>query len=109
MNEPRHRIRRLRRARGMSQKELAVAVGLKHTAVNKWEAGTNEGWRLRLDRLCRALRCEPEEILFGRQALTERGYNVGLQFDDLTAKQQELIFSLLDALSKPAEAEIASQ
>ena len=41
-NEFQHRLKELRTAKGISQKELGQAIGATYSAISYWEKGINE-------------------------------------------------------------------
>lgn len=56
-------IRRLRRSKGLSQKELAERLGVSCQAVSKWERGVNLPDILLLPALCATLGISADELL----------------------------------------------
>ena len=60
------RIRILREAQGMTQAQLAKAVGVTRGAVAQWELGIALNVRLQpFLRLCDVLRTDPHYLIFG--------------------------------------------
>lgn len=57
------KIRQLRERRGMTQKQLADALGLSQVAICLWETGENVPTIQNLYRLADILGCEPGELL----------------------------------------------
>lgn len=57
------KIRQLREQRGMTQKQLADALGLSQVAICLWETGENVPTIQNLYRLADILGCEPGELL----------------------------------------------
>lgn len=55
-------LRRLRRLRGMTQADLAEAVGVWPQTVRAWEAGKAEPRPHAFRRLCEVLGASPEEL-----------------------------------------------
>lgn len=55
-------LKELRRAAGLSQRELADALGVSYTAVNKWELGRSWPAAPMLPRLASALGCSIDEL-----------------------------------------------
>jgi transcriptional regulator with XRE-family HTH domain len=53
------KLRQARKAAGMTQKELAQAVELKHNAVSNWEKGVSSPDPDTIRRLCEILRMPP--------------------------------------------------
>ena len=56
------KIRALREAKGLSQAELAEALGLDQTTVSAWERGVSEPTVFNLRRLADLLGVEPGEL-----------------------------------------------
>lgn len=57
------KIRRYREAAGMSQRQLAVALGIDQSAVSFWETGKSEPTLFNLRRLADVLGCKPADLL----------------------------------------------
>lgn len=57
------KIRQLRERLGMTQKQLADALGLSQVAICLWETGENVPTIQNLYRLADILGCEPGELL----------------------------------------------
>jgi transcriptional regulator with XRE-family HTH domain len=57
------RIRELRKARGMTQADLAKLVGVDQSAVAQWETGTSGPHRKNLAKLAQILECTVDELL----------------------------------------------
>lgn len=57
-----HRIRKLRKAKNLSQQELATKLGVDRSTIAKWETGTNSPRMNRLIQLTRVLGCSLEEL-----------------------------------------------
>ena len=53
------KLRQARKAAGMTQKELAEAVELKHNAISNWEKGISSPDPATIRRLCDILRMQP--------------------------------------------------
>jgi len=56
-------LKYIRKNEGMSQKELALKVGVNQTAVSKWERGDNNPSLEKLIRISEALNCSLEELI----------------------------------------------
>lgn len=65
------KLRLARKSAGMTQKELAAAVGAKHNSVSNWEKGQNHPDTDTIRRLCTALRVEAN-YFFGEQTAAPR-------------------------------------
>lgn len=57
------KIRVLREAKGMTQTELAVALGLDQTTISAWERGVAEPTVFNLRRLAGVLGVSPADLL----------------------------------------------
>ena len=57
------RIRRIRKDRGLSQKDFAVKLGVSNSRVSNWEQGINRPDADILAQICRVLNVSPGEIL----------------------------------------------
>ena len=57
------KIRQARENAGLSQKQLAEALGLDQSAVSKWETGKSEPVIHNLRRLADILGCRPADLL----------------------------------------------
>ena len=65
------RIRRLRKSRGLSQKDFAGRLGVSNSRVSNWEQGINRPDADILAQICRVLNVSPSEILNVRIAEEE--------------------------------------
>lgn len=56
-------LKRLREQKGMSQRELAIAMGMGLTAIQKYEYGNNKSIPFAtLEKFCQVLDCQPSEL-----------------------------------------------
>ncbi len=67
MTEFRERLYQLRKARGLSQEELANIVGVSRQAVQKWEAGTSRPDMDNLDQLSQYFGVSLDYLVRGRE------------------------------------------
>ena len=62
------RLLEQRKAAGLSQEQLAEIVGMAQADISRIETGKTSAISLDvLDRLCKALRCEPGDLLVRRR------------------------------------------
>lgn len=55
-------ITELRKAKGMTQRDLARAIGANPVSVSKWESGRMKPKGETLEKLSKVLECAPEDI-----------------------------------------------
>lgn len=58
-----NKLRKLRLAKGLTQKELADKIGVKHNEVSRWELGMNKFGIKNAIKLSIALECEITDLL----------------------------------------------
>lgn len=98
-------IKKYRREKGMTQKELADALGVKNTTVSMWEVGSNLMPAEVLVEVCRVLGVSLNEIgADDEKEKTSAGADARLNefislFSDLPDEKKEIALSLLKALS----------
>ena len=103
------RLRGLRRARGLTQEELAQATGVSRSAVAQWETG-RAGLANKLQEIAAALKVPTRDLRlrviptdpFARQQLRADEGNLLMNFRALELEDQELIVRLLHRLTKCA-------
>ncbi|MBQ1705450.1 MAG: helix-turn-helix transcriptional regulator [Clostridia bacterium] len=64
-------LRLARKNAGLTQKQLADAVGAKHNSVSNWEKGQNQPDAETIQRLCRALKVEANHFFDAGDGLSE--------------------------------------
>ncbi len=74
------RIRKFRKARNLSQKELAERIGVSNGRVSNWEQGLNRPDADMIVDICMALTVSPSELL-----------NVHLSDDELTEQERKVV------------------
>lgn len=94
------RVRETRIARGMTQQELADAIGMKsRSTINKIELGSRNTKLDTATKIARALNADPDYLVFGdeedRKAEIERLFNL------LPDDQQESVLSFLRSMLGP--------
>ena len=72
------KLRQARKAAGMTQKELAQAVELKHNAVSNWEKGISSPAPDTIRRLCEILRMPPNFFFDTEESATLSGVEFAL-------------------------------
>lgn len=55
-------IKELRKARGLSQEELACIIGTERSTISKWETGEAKPRTDLLVKLAKALRCKIDDL-----------------------------------------------
>jgi len=109
MEEIGERIARLRKARGMTQAELAQQIEVSQNVISNYEAGTV---RLSADmaiKLAKALKVSTDELLGVKnssenEALPSRRILRRLaRFDTLPKRKQDALLQTIDAVLKSAE------
>ena len=59
-----NKISELRKAKGITQREIAIALDVTETTIYNWEKGINSStWIERVIKLCEILNCEPKDLL----------------------------------------------
>ena len=97
------RLRALRDERGMTQVELAQAMGIHQTNLSQMERGIRGVGTRQLLKLCRALKVSPDKILgSSKQEPAMAPRNTRLQrrmrrVEQLPAQHQEAVVKMLDA------------
>jgi len=99
------RLRALRRSRGMTQTELADALGTHYTSVSHVERGLRGLTIQQLVKLAKALRVSADEILFEPKASKEKAQpgNGRLlrrlqRIEELPRADQRFVLKILDEL-----------
>ena len=91
------RIREMREARGMTQHELALACGYtSRSTINKIEKGAYETRLSTIQKIAKALNCDPDYLVFGnREEMIDEIKKI---FDQLDPEQQEATLAFLRSL-----------
>lgn len=59
-----NKISELRKAKGITQRDLAIAFGVTESTISHWEKEeTCTDWIKRVIKLCEKLNCEPKDLL----------------------------------------------
>ncbi len=72
------KLRQARKAAGLTQKELAQAVELKHNAVSNWEKGISSPDPATIRRLCEILRMPPNFFFEAEESAALSGVEFAL-------------------------------
>ena len=72
------KLRQARKAAGMTQKDLAEAVALKHNAVSNWEKGISSPGPEMIRKLCNILRMPPNFFFDTQEEETLSGVEFAL-------------------------------
>ena len=94
----------LRQKNGLTQKDVAEAIGTTATQISKLENGERKLAPEWLERLSVALHCTKAELLGEEPAteLTEKEKVMLETFQKLTPEQQAMIQTIADSLAQPA-------
>lgn len=97
MKEIADRIKEARLAKGMTQDELAKALGLKsRSSINKMEKNTYEIGLDRLKQIARVLDVDPDYLAFGNTE--DKKDEINRLFDQLTDSQKDAALAVLREL-----------
>lgn len=97
MKEICDRIREARLAKGMTQEELAKALGLKsRSSINKMEKNIYEIGLDRLKEIARVLDVDPDYLIFGDNE--DKDAEIAFLFSKLSENQKDTILAFLRSL-----------
>lgn len=99
------RLRQLRKAAGLSQKQLAHFIGVSTTAVSSWETGSREcPAGNNLVKLAEAIGLDPVEVMKvnGNSATARNEVQLLAAFRALPKEQQLIAIKLVESLGKSA-------
>lgn len=65
------RMKEARRNKGMTQRELAEAIGAKHNSISNWENGQNHPNMNTIERICNALEITPAYLMGWNRPIDE--------------------------------------
>lgn len=100
MKEIADRIRQVRLQRGMTQQDLADAVGLKdRSSIAKIETDTYEPGLDALKKIAKALNCDPDYLVFGDDSKEKMKEEINFLFDRLAPEQQDAVLQFLRSLT----------
>jgi len=97
MIEIANRIREIRKHRGMTQQELAEAMGLKsRSSINKIEMNTYEPGLDTITKIAKALNVDPDYLIFGDD--NDKDEEIVRLLNQLTEGQKDAVLSFLQSL-----------
>jgi len=91
----------IRRARGMTQRQIAEAVGVEPDHISKLENGDRKLSPEWIDRLSKVLNCSKGELL-GEEGISEEEREILDMYKQLSADQKNVIKSTLSAFLSAA-------
>lgn len=98
------RLKKLRKKKGLSQNELAEAIGVHFTQVSRYERGETKPNAEAMTKLARALDATVDYLMNGtvddvvqEAGLEKEMINRFKQVQDLAAEEKKTVLSLLDA------------
>ena len=93
-------IKNLRESRGMTQKQLAMNIGVTEAVISNWETGKNRPNVDVLKKLCAALEVSADELLgTGTEftgAISSNARSVAMSFDRAEEKRRRIIKEILE-------------
>ncbi|WP_310121391.1 helix-turn-helix domain-containing protein [Paraburkholderia terricola] len=90
----------LRRAKGLTQAQLAEMIDLEQEAVSRWERGTRVPTLLRLQQLSDALECSVDQLLQrGSPRPDDQLANVANALSGLDADERALVVNFVQQLT----------
>lgn len=92
---------KIRRARGMTQRQIADAVGVEPDHISKLENGDRKLSPEWIDRLSKVLNCSKGELL-GEEGVSEEEREILDMYKILTVEKKEAVKAMLKALSGKA-------
>ena len=99
MKDIAERIKEARLAKGMTQDELAKALGLNSlTSINKMEKNTYEIGLDRIKEIARILEVDPDYLVFGDS--DDKQEEATRLFSQLSEDSQEIVLQLLRSLNE---------
>ena len=97
MKEVAERIRKIREERGMTQQDLADALGLKsRSSINKIEQNTYEISLEKIKKIARALNVDPDYLAFGDE--DDKKEQINTLFERLDSRKQSAVLAFLQTL-----------
>ena len=99
------KLRQARKAAGMTQKDLAQAVDLKHNAVSNWEKGISSPDPETIRRLCEILRMPPNFFFESEESGALSGVEFALfgEVRQLSPEDQQDVLNFIRYKRSPQE------
>lgn len=98
------RVKEARLQRGLSQQDLADAIGMKsRSTINKIELGTRNTKIETAKKIARALNVDPDYLVFGDS--NEQKDEIIQRFSQLDETQQQAVLAFLRTLTEGREAD----
>ncbi|MFM0230349.1 helix-turn-helix domain-containing protein [Paraburkholderia sediminicola] len=103
-------IAELRRAKGLTQAQLAEMIDLEQEAVSRWERGTRVPTLLRLQQLSDALECSVDQLLQrGSKRPNDQLANVANALNGLDADERALVVDFVQQFANMLKAKHAGK
>lgn len=102
MKEIAERIKKIRLERGMTQQDLADALGLKsRSSINKIEMDTYEISLEKAKKIAKALNVDPDYLIFGDEE--DKREEINRLFEKLDPRKQDAVLAFLQSLIEEGE------
>lgn len=89
-------LRDLRKANGLTQKELGVRIGVTSQAVNKWENGSRLPRMRDVLKICEVLGCTPDDLIKeSAETLTAKEASMLAMFRKVPEDVQDIVMTVL--------------
>lgn len=99
-----NRIKELRKARGLTMKQLAELVGTSNQQISHLEKGRRRLTLEWMERIAKALDCQPADLLGGSTQIQNEKERAMIElFRGLSEEQQDAFLKATAALAKPVD------
>lgn len=89
-------LRDLRKANGLTQKELGARIGVTSQAVNKWENGSRLPRMHDVLKICEVLGCTPDDLIKeSAETLTAKEASMLAMFRKVPEDVQDIVMTVL--------------
>lgn len=89
-------LRDLRKANGLTQKELGARIGVTSQAVNKWENGSRLPRMYDVLKICEVLGCTPDDLIKeSAETLTAKEASMLAMFRKVPEDVQDIVMTVL--------------